>query len=286
MPVIDSHHHFWRYTAEEYGWIPPEWAALRRDFGPEDLGREIAASGVDGVVSVQARQTLAETDWLLEIATLHSFIHGVVGWVPLIDPGIETLLDRYTAHSKLRGLRHVLQGEPDPDYMLRTDFNRGISALTARDLTYDILILEHQLPNAARLVDRHPNQRFILDHIAKPRIATGTREPWAKHLRELARRPNVACKLSGLVTEANVTSWTPAQLHPYFEVVLEAFGPRRLLFGTDWPVCLAACSYQKWKQTVDAWLQPLSHDERALILGGNAASLYRLAHGASQPQRA
>jgi L-fuconolactonase len=206
--------------------------------------------------------------------------------VPLIDPGIETLLDRYTAHPKLRGLRHVLQGEPDPDYMLRTDFNRGISALTARDLTYDILILEHQLPNAARLVDRHPNQRFVLDHIAKPRIANGTREPWANHLRALARRPNVACKLSGLVTEANVTSWTPAQLHPYFEVVLEAFGPRRLLFGTDWPVCLAACSYQKWKQTVDAWLQPLSHDERALILGGNAASLYRLAHGASQPQRA
>ena len=277
--VIDSHHHFWRYTDEEYGWIPPGWSALRRDFFPADLAAALASAGVDGVVSVQARQSLVETDWLLGLAAQHAFIRGVVGWVPLIAPDLEAQLDRLAAHpaaARLRSLRHVLQAEPDDAYMLRDDFNRGIRSLTRRGLAYDILILERHLPNTIAFVDRHPGQTFILDHIAKPRIADGELEPWAKHIRELARRPDVACKLSGMVTEADVADWTPAQLQPYFDTVLEAFGPARLLFGSDWPVCLAGVPYDRWKRVVEHWIAPLSAAERAAILGGNALSLYRL----------
>jgi len=276
MPVIDSHHHFWNYTDADYGWIPPEWRVIRRDFLPDDLHREIAAAGVDGVISVQALQSLAETDWLLGFASQHAFIRAVVGWVPLVDPAIETHLDRCRTHPKLRAIRHVLQAEADDAYMLREDFNRGIAALTRLGLAYDILILEKHLPHTITFVDRHPTQVFVLDHIAKPRIAIGELDPWAKNIRELARRPNVSCKLSGMVTEADVTAWTPAQLQPYFDVVLDAFGPSRLLFGSDWPVCLAGVGYARWKQTVERALPSLSHDERAAILGGNAVRLYRL----------
>ncbi len=277
--VIDSHHHFWRFTQEEYGWIPPDWSALRRDFLPTDLAGELASAGVDGVVSVQARQSLAETDWLLDLAARHAFIRGIVGWVPLIAPDLEAHLDRLAAHpaaARLRSLRHVLQAEADEAYMLRDDFNRGIRVLTRRDLAYDILVLERHLPNTIAFVDRHPRQIFILDHIAKPRIAAGELEPWAKTIRKLARRPNVACKLSGMVTEADVTHWTPERLQPFFDVVLEAFGPARLLFGSDWPVCLAGVPYARWKQVVEHWIAPLSGTERAAILGGNAVEYYGL----------
>ena len=276
MAVIDSHHHFWRYSAADYGWIPHEWSALRRDFLPDALGAEIHAAGVAGVVSVQARQSVAETTWLLDLADKHPFIRGAVGWLPLIDPAFNAHLDRFAAHPKLRALRHVLQGEPDDAYMLRADFNRGIAALTARNLAYDILILERHLPQTITFVDRHPNQMFVLDHIAKPRIRKGLLEPWAKHIRELARRPNVACKLSGLVTEADVTTWTPAQLAPYFDVVLAAFGPQRLLFCSDWPVCLAGVGYTRWKTTVEDALCGCSDDERRAIFGGNSEAIYRL----------
>jgi L-fuconolactonase len=276
MPVIDSHHHFWHYTAEDYGWIPPEWSCIKRDFLPSDLAAEISAAGVDGVISVQARQSLIETEWLLGLTAENDFIRGVVGWVPLIDPATEAHLDRYTANPKLLSLRHVLQGEPDDAYMLRADFNRGISALTRRDLAYDILILERHLPNTITFVDRHPDQVFILDHIAKPRIAVGELEPWASNIRELARRSHVACKLSGMVTEADVATWKPAQLQPYFDVVLDAFGPKRLLFGSDWPVCLAGAGYALWKTTVVNALRALSNTEQAAIFGDNACTLYRL----------
>lgn len=276
MPVIDSHHHFWHYTTEDYGWIPPTWSRIKRDFLPADLAAEISAAGVDGVISVQARQSLEETEWLLGLAGQHTFIRGVVGWVPLIDPAIETHLDRFTSEPKLRSLRHVLQSESDDAYMLRDDFNRGISALTRRNLAYDILILERHLPNTITFVDLHPDQVFMLDHIAKPRIAAGEIEPWAKNIRELARRPHVSCKLSGMVTEANVFTWTPALLKTYFDVIIEAFGPKRLLFGSDWPVCLAGVGYAQWKATVENALRPFSSDERNAILGGNAQTIYHL----------
>lgn len=276
MDVIDSHHHLWRYTAAEYGWIPHDWSPLRRDFLPADLHAATRAAGVTGVVTVQARQTREETEWLLDLAKNDPLIRGVVGWVPLIDPNVDDVLDELIEQPKFRAARHVLQGEPDDGYMLRADFHNGIRALTARNLAYDILILERQLPPAVTFVDRHPEQVFVVDHIAKPRIAAGEIEPWARNLRELARRPHVACKISGFVTEANVHHWTPGQLHPYFEVALEAFGPDRLLFGSDWPVCLAGIGYSAWKHLVDTWMQPLSADERAAILGGNAVRLYRL----------
>lgn len=276
MPVIDSHHHFWRYSDDEYGWIPPEWGALRRDFLPDDLRAEITAAGVDGVVSVQARQSIVETEWLLSHAEKHAFIRAVVGWLPLVDPAIEDHVDKFASRAKLRGLRHVLQGEPDAAHMLRPDFERGVRALTRRGLAYDVLIFERHLPNAVIFADRHADATLIVDHVAKPRIAAGELEPWAHNLRELARRPHVACKLSGLVTEADVRAWTPASLRPYFEVVLDAFGPDRILFGTDWPVCLAACGYSRWKTLVEEWISPLSPSERAAILGGNALRLYRL----------
>lgn len=274
--VIDSHHHFWHYTAEDYGWIPPEWSRIKRDFLPADLASEIAAAGVHGVISVQARQSLAETEWLLDLASNNDFIRGIVGWVPLVDPAIESHLDRYASHPKFRAVRHVLQAEPDNGYMLRADFNRGLSALARRSLAYDILILERHLPAAIQLVDRHPDQVFVLDHIAKPRISAGELEPWAANIRELARRPHVACKVSGLVTEADVNAWSPAQLQPYLDVVLSAFGPSRLLFGSDWPVCLAGVSYAAWKHTVETALASLSSSERAAIMGENASRLYRL----------
>jgi L-fuconolactonase len=280
--VIDAHHHFWRYSDEEYGWIPPDWSALRRDFLPADLARELADAGVDGVVSVQARQSLAETEWLLELAAQRDFIRGVVAWAPLIAPDLEAHLDRLAAHpaalaGKLRAFRHVLQGEPDDAYMLRDDFNRGVRALTRRGFAYDILVFERHLPNTITFVDRHPDQVFIIDHIAKPRIAAGELEPWAKHLRELARRPNVACKLSGMVTEDDVRRWTPVRVQPYFEVALEAFGADRLLFGSYWPVCLAGVGYSEWKNIVGTALASLRSAERAAVFGENARRLYRLA---------
>jgi L-fuconolactonase len=277
MPVIDSHHHFWHYNPVQHAWIPRDWTALQRDFLPADLASEIANACVDGVISVHARQSLEETRWLLELASKHAFIRGVVGWVPLIDPAVDAILESLVANPKLRGVRHVLHDEVDDRYMLRADFNRGIEAVTRRGLVYDILIFERHLRDTLTFVDGHPNQVFVVDHIAKPRIAAGELEPWVKNLRELARRPNVFCKVSGMVTEADVTTWTPDQLKPYFDTVLDIFGPRRLLYGTDWPACLAGVTYARWKEIVEEWIAPLSASERAAMMGENAVRVYRLA---------
>jgi len=276
MPVIDSHHHFWRYQAEDFGWINDAMRAIRRDFLPADLAQTMRTAGVDGVVSVQARQSLEETRWLLELAGENAFVRGVVGWVPLVSPDIEKILAEYAANPKLRAVRHVLQNLPDDRHMLREDFNRGIQALRAHGLAYDILIFERHLPVAIEFADRHPQQVFVLDHIAKPRIKDNLIEPWAKNIRELARRPHVYCKISGLVTEADFTNWTEAQLQPYVETVLEAFGPQRLMFGSDWPVCLVACKYARWANLVRGWIKKLSASEQARLLGETAIEAYRL----------
>jgi L-fuconolactonase len=285
--IIDSHVHFWHYNAVEHGWIPDSWAALRRDFRADDLAPELARTGVDGCIAVQASQTLGETRALLDLAGTHAFILGVVGWVPLVAPGLDAALDRLHAHSqgqKLCGFRHIIQSEPDEAFMRREDFNRGLRVLTRRGLAYDLLIHERQLPEAIALVDRHPEQTFILDHLAKPRIAAGEREPWATRLRELARRPHVSCKLSGLVTEADVSRWSAQTLRPYIDLALEAFGPARILFGSDWPVCLAGTSYRQWKDLVDEVLTGLSETERLAILGGNTRRLYLDTREPTQPR--
>jgi L-fuconolactonase len=272
--TLDAHHHFWRYTPEEYGWIDDSMAAIRRDFLPPELEKEIRIAGVDGVISVQARQSVEETRWLLELADAHPFIRGVVGWAPLVDPAAPRLLAEWrAAHPKLRGVRHVLQGEPDERYMLRDDFNRGIAALAGLGLAYDILIYERQMPAAIELADRHPDQVFILDHIGKPRIREHALEPWRSNLRELARRPNVYCKLSGMTTEA-APGWTEVQLRTFFQAVLEAFGPARLMFGSDWPVCVPTCSYARWMSLARGWTERLAPDEQRWIFGGAAAAAY------------
>lgn len=274
--MLDSHHHFWRYDPAEYGWINQSMARLRRDYLPADLQAEIAAAGIGGVISVQARQSLEETRWLLDLADQHDFIRGVVGWAPLVSPTVAADLEPLARRRKLRAVRHVLQDEPDADYMLRSDFNEGVWTLERFGLVYDILIFERHLPQAIRFVDRHPRQVFVLDHIAKPRIRDGELSPWRDNLRELARRENVYCKLSGVATEANWQTWTAAELRPYLETAVEVFGPKRLMFGSDWPVCLVACAYRVWHRLVKDFVALLSADEQERILGGTAVEAYRL----------
>ncbi|MBT7163771.1 MAG: amidohydrolase family protein [Victivallales bacterium] len=274
MEKIDAHHHFWIYTSEEYDWISDDMAAIRRDYLPTDLRETIAGAGVDGVVTVQARQSLEETDWLLEMAAENEFIRAVVGWVPLMDPKIEECLEYYAPDPKFRAVRHVIQGEPDDNFILGDAFNRGVALLKEWGLVYDILILERHLPQTIEFVDRHPYQEFVLNHIAKPRIAENLLEPWATNLRELARRDNVYCKLSGMVSEADPTGWTEDQMRPYMETVLEAFGPRRVMFGSDWPVCLVGCEYARWHDLVSRFINQLSDDEQARVLGGTALEAY------------
>jgi L-fuconolactonase len=276
--IIDAHHHFWKYSPAEYGWISPQMSVLRRDFLPGDLLAETKSAGVDGVVSVQARQTLEETSWLLDFAehpASADFIRGVVGWVPLISPTVDADLERFAGRTKLRGVRHVLQDEP-AEYMLRDDFNRGIGRLHRLGLRYDILIFERQLSAAIELVDRHPNQVFILDHIAKPRIREAIVLPWRERMLELGRRPNVYCKISGMVTEADHQRWTVEQLEPYMQTALEAFGPRRLMIGSDWPVCLLACDYRRWMAIVGDFAARLSAAERKRLLSETAIEAYGL----------
>jgi L-fuconolactonase len=273
--MIDAHHHLWKYSPAEYGWITPQMKAIRRDFLPENLEELMHFFGIEGTVAVQARQTLEETSWLLGLADKHPLIRGVVGWVPLTDGAkVRTHLERFAANRNLRGVRHVIHDEPDPRYILRDDFNAGVSALREFKLRYDILIFERHLPAAIQFVDRHPNQTFILDHIAKPRIKDKILSPWDRNMRELAKRQNVWCKLSGMVTEADIERWTPAALQPYIDVVLEAFGPLRLMYGSDWPVMLLAGDYVRWFSTVRQAIDKLSKAEQDRILGGTAAEAY------------
>ncbi len=273
--VIDAHHHFWSYDPVEYDWIDESMARIRRSFLPEDLGAEIASAGVDGVVSVQARQVVGETDWLLELARANDFIQGIVGWLPIASESLDAELDRLAAEDKLKGLRHVVQGEA-PGFLDGADFNHGIARLSDRGLVYDLLVFEHQLEEAIRFVDRHPGQPFVLDHIAKPRIGENELEPWASRIRAMAQRENVTCKLSGMVTEADYEHWTRGQLQPYLDTVLEAFGPGRLMFGSDWPVCLVATGYREWAELVRGFIAPLSDAEKAAVLGGTASRVYGL----------
>ena len=272
---IDAHHHFWHYNTQDYGWISDEMAVLRRDFLPADLKPELDRAGIDRVVSVQARQCVEETEWLLSLAEQNDFIAGVVGWLPIASPEFPALLERFAANPKLRALRHVVQDEPDDRFILGDDFNRGVDRILATGLVYDILIFERHLPYAIEFVRRHsPEQVFVLDHIAKPKIAAGELQPWADNLRKLAAFPNVFCKLSGLVTEADIRSWTPQQLRPYMETVLEAFGPERVMFGSDWPVCTCATTYSQWRGVVGDFIASLGEHEQAQIMGGNALKAY------------
>lgn len=249
---------------------------LRRDFRTEDLRPLAKTAGVTGLVAVQACQSIEETSLLLEGADEHEEILGVVGWVPLAAPDAGAAIERFAGRQKLRGVRHVLQDEPDDEYMLREDFNEGISRLRTFGLAYDLLILERHLPATLTFVDRHPQQVFVLDHMAKPRIREGLLSPWKELMTALAARPNVWCKVSGLVTEADWTRWTEADLRPYFDVALSTFGPRRLMFGSDWPVLTLGCAYGRWVETFRSLCAALSADERAWIEERTARQAYGL----------
>jgi L-fuconolactonase len=273
---IDAHHHLWKYSAPQYPWISENMGLLRCDFLIQDLMDVLEESDIEGVVTVQARQALAETRWLLDLARSHDFIRGVVGWVALTDPKVEGDLEQLSTHAKLKSVRHVLHDEPDDFYILREDFNRGIKLLQSFGLRYDLLIFERHLPQTIQFVDRHPNQIFILNHIAKPRIRQGVISPWRENLTELARRENVFCKLSGLVTEASWQSWTEADLDPYLQIALTAFGPERVIFGSDWPVMLLGSSYKRWVDVVQRSISHLSEYEQERIFGKTATEVYRL----------
>ena len=250
--------------------------AIRRDFLIEDLKLVMQESGIAGAVVVEARQTLVETKWLLDLASVNKVIRGVVGWVPLVDSKVGFELEKLVVNKTFKAVRHVVHDEPDDSYILREDFNRGIALLTRFGLGYDILIFERHLPQTIEFVDRHPDQIFILDHFAKPRIKDRILEPWKTNMTELARRHNVYCKLSGLVTEANWSTWTENDLRPYVDVVLEAFGPRRIMFGSDWPVLLVAGTYKRWVEVVRNMIRKLSVNEQEWIMGKTATEAYRL----------
>jgi L-fuconolactonase len=276
--VIDSHHHLWQYSAIEYEWIDDRMAALRRDFLPAEFIDELASTGIDGAVTVQARQTLEETHWLLKLASKHKEILGVVGWAPIASLDFEISLDTLAADPKLVGLRHVVQAEP-AGFLDDTAFNRGIRTLHGIGLVYDLLIAEHQLGEAIRFVDRHPQRIFVLDHIAKPKIAAGEIEPWRTRIRELSKRSNVCCKVSGMVTEDSWSEWSIESLRPYLDTVVSSFGPDRLMAGSDWPVCLVASGYAQWWQVLRNYFADFSDDERADIFGATATRIYNLKIG-------
>ena len=274
---IDSHQHFWQYNPAEHTWMTAEMPGLKRDLLPPQLKPLMDANGIDGTVAVQARQSLAETEWLLALAAQYPFILGVVGWVDLQSPSVGEQLRRFAANPRLVGVRHVVQDEPDDQFLLRPAFLRGLEALGAFDLAYDLLLFPRHLPAAAQVVQRFPNQRFVLDHIAKPFIKAGRLAPWDEDLRALARFDNVTCKVSGMVTEAAWNQWTPEDFKPYLDVVFDAFGTSRLMFGSDWPVCTLAAHYHEVVDLVRDYLQALPSDATARVMGQNAIDAYRLA---------
>ena len=276
--LIDSHHHLWTYSAEQYGWISDSMSVLRRDFTLDELRGVAAESGVDGFVAVQARQTVEETTDLLRDAAEEPLIRGVVGWVPLADPNVSEILDRFTDDAAFKGVRHVVQDEPDDRFILGSDFNRGVSELAGRGLVYDILIFARQLPASIEFVDRHPELEMVLDHIAKPTIATSQFDTdWEIHFRELAKRSHVSCKFSGVLTEVRDPAWSIETIRPYWDVALEAFTPQRLMFGSDWPVCLLRTGHREWVETVRMLASELSASEQADLFANTAIKAYHLA---------
>jgi len=274
---IDSHQHFWHYNPAEHTWMSDEMSALKRDFLPPDLQPLLAANNFEGSVAVQARQSLEETYWLLELASRHDFIRAVVGWVDLRSEGLPGALKSLARHPKLAGVRHVVQDEPDDEFLLRPDFRRGISQLREFNLTYDLLLYPKHLPAAIKLVEEFPDQPFVLDHIAKPEIAEGRLSPWREQIQALAKLPNVCCKLSGMVTEAKWRQWCSDEFRPYFDTVFAAFGPDRLMIGSDWPVCTLSGDYEQTMQIVIEYLRQFPENQHASVLGENCARFYKIA---------
>jgi L-fuconolactonase len=273
---IDSHQHFWRYDARRDSWITEEMSVLKRDFLPQDLLPELAANDIGASIAVQADQSERETLFLLDCAARHAEIAGVVGWVDLCSPDVPERLAFFSQFKKLRGFRHVVQTEPDDRFLLREDFCRGVACLSEFGFTYDILIYPKQLGAACEFVQKFPQQRFVIDHLAKPAIRAKEIDSWCAQISAIARHPNVFCKLSGLVTEADWRRWSADDCKPYLDVVFDAFGADRLMFGSDWPVCLLAGTYRQVKHLIADYTRNLPAGDREKILGLNAARFYGL----------
>ena len=272
---IDSHQHYWHFNTADYGWMGENMSVIKRDFLPADLLPELKSIGFDGSVAVQARQSLEETNWLLQLADEHPHIKGVVGWVDLQSEQAEAQIAAFAKHPKAVGVRHVIHDEEDIDFILRPAFIRGIKLLEKYNLTYDILIFPKHLTNTIEFVKQFSEQQiFVVDHIAKPLIKDDIVSPWKEDIAALATFPNVYCKVSGMVTEADWNTWKPENIQPYLDIVFEAFGPERILIGSDWPVCLVAGKYSEVMQVVIDYISSFTEKEQALILSGNAAKAY------------
>ena len=276
---VDAHRHFWSWSdsAVDYSWMEGPYQELQRDYLAEHAAQATQDVGPDLCVAVQARQVLVESDFLLGLADAEASIVGVVGWVDLCSPGVGETLENLAANSVFRGVRHWISYEPDVEFMLRPDFIRGINQLTRLDLTYDLMLLPQHLPVAARLAKLCPDQRFVLDHMAGPPIADGGVEPWADGIRGLAAAPNVSCKLSGFTTLVEWRRWTPKQFKPFIDVAVKAFGVKRVMFGSDWPVCTCSSNYAEVVRTLIGLLEGLSPSDLDAVLGGNAVQFYGLA---------
>lgn len=273
--IVDAHQHFWKFDPIRDAWITNEMQVLRRDFSADDLAVLLRKNAIDGCVAVQADQSENETHFLLDIAQKSPIVKGVVGWVDLRAGNLEDRLKYFSQFPLLKGFRHIVQGQP-AGFMDDPTFRRGVSLLSNHKFTYDLLIYHYQLPEAIRFVSSITEVPVVLDHIAKPSIATGELDVWAKDIRALAALPNVYCKLSGMITEANWKKWKPADFTPYLDVVMEAFTPSRLMYGSDWPVCLLSGSYEEQLSIVKTYVSSLSASEREAIMGGNAIKFYNI----------
>jgi L-fuconolactonase len=273
---IDSHQHFWRYNFAQYPWIEGEWP-IRKDFLPDDLAPILKRHKISGTIAVQARQSLEETEWLLELAGQYDWIFGVVGWIDLRADTLPQQLDCAAIRQKLLGFRHVVQDETDPEFLLSPPFLQGIRALASQGrFAYDLLIYQHQLGSALRFVEQFPSLRIILDHLAKPDLKKQAKQPWTDQIRQLGQFTQVACKISGLITEADWRHWKEDDLIYYLEVVWEAFGPKRLLFGSDWPVMLLSGSYERWVELLEHWIQSKGQEAAEGFWGANAMRWYQI----------
>ena len=274
--IIDAHQHFWIYDPVRDSWIDESMQILKRNFLPEDLAPVIKENSIDGTIAVQADQSENETNFLLGLAEKNTWVSGVVGWVDLMAQDIEEKLEHFSSYKKLKGFRHIVQAEPDENFMLNEKFRNGIGQLKNYNFTYDILIYPHQLPTAIMLTEKHPDQKFVLDHIAKPSIKKKEIEPWASGIKELAMNPNVFCKISGIITEADHRNWESKEIYPYLDIVFNAFGYDRLLFGSDWPVCLLAGLYNQVINLIDEYMKNASDENKEKIFGKNAVSFYNI----------
>ena len=274
--IIDSHQHFWQVGRFDYPWMTPEVDPLCRDYLPPMLAPILNRNGVDKTILVQASNSVEETRWLLELAAENSFIAGVVGWVDLQSNDIARQLDEFTAHPKFKGVRHLVESEAADDWLTQPSVIRGMRELWSRGLTYDLLVHTRHLQHAKKAVTQCSDLRFVIDHMAKPPIARGEIDEWARGLKQLAAHANISCKLSGLVTESNWTSWRPEDLKPYVETALECFGPQRMMFGSDWPVCLLAATYERVLEVFQTLLADLSASDRDSIFSRNASGFYRI----------